>query len=58
MPGDREYYNAERGRRIVESGKYAPPLGEYLGRIEHWGIDVYENSPQQWKDALREESGC
>jgi hypothetical protein len=47
--------DAERGRRIVESGKYAPPLGKYLGRIEYWGLDVFEGSPQPWKDALAEE---
>jgi len=43
---------AERGRKIVEDGKYAPPLGKWLGRIEYWGLDVFENSPQPFKDAL------
>ena len=40
---------------LIESGRYAPPLGEYLGRIEAWGLDVFENSPQPWKDALAHE---
>jgi hypothetical protein len=47
-----------RGKAIADSGKYAPPRGEYLGRVEHWGLDVYESSPQPWRDALCEESGC
>ena len=42
----------EDGRRIVESGRYAPKRGEYLGTIEHWGLDVFEGSPQPWIDAL------
>jgi hypothetical protein len=46
----------QRGKRIAESGKYSLPLGLYLGRIEAWGLDVYENSPQQWIDALLEEA--
>jgi hypothetical protein len=44
-----------RGKRILESGKYAKPRGKFLGRLESWGLDVYENSPQAWKDALNEE---
>jgi hypothetical protein len=41
-----------RGNALIESGKYASPRGAYLGRIEHWGIDVYQGSPEEWKDAL------
>lgn len=41
-----------RGKQIAESGKYVPPRGEYLGRIDLWGIDVYEHSPQERIDAL------
>jgi hypothetical protein len=44
-----------RGRQIFESGKYAPKRGEFLGRIESWGLDVFEGSPESWKDALRHE---
>lgn len=44
-----------RGKAIVESGKYAPPRGEYLGRIQRWGLDVYEGSPPMWKEALAAE---
>jgi len=55
MTADREYNDAERGRRIVQSGKYAPPLGKYLGRLESWGLDVFEGSPQPWIDALYDE---
>ena len=44
-----------RGKAIAESGKYAPRRGEFLGRIEAWGLDVYEGSPQGWKDALAKE---
>ena len=29
--------------------------GQFLGRLESWGLDVYEGSPQEWKDALRQE---
>lgn len=47
---------AERGCRIVESGKYAPRQGEYLGRIDFWGVDVYEGSPQPLIAALIEEA--
>lgn len=47
---------ADRGKAIVESGKYAPPRGEHLGTIRHWGLDVFEGSPQQWKSALFEEA--
>lgn len=43
---------AAKGRQIVESGKYAPPRGEYLGRIELWGLDVFAGSPQLWIDTL------
>ena len=42
----------EHGKAIVESGRYAPKRGEYLGTIERWGLDVYEGSPQPWIDAL------
>jgi hypothetical protein len=41
-----------RGKRIFESGKYAPQRGKLLGRIQAWGLDVYENSPQSLIDAL------
>jgi hypothetical protein len=41
-----------RGKAIAESGKYAPKRGKFLGRLESWGLDVYEGSPQEWKDAL------
>lgn len=41
------------GKAIAESGEYVPERGEYLGRIEAWGLDVYENSPEEWKTALR-----
>lgn len=34
-----------RGRRIVESGKYATPRGKYLGRIEHWGLEIPPDEP-------------
>lgn len=44
-----------RGEAIIRSGIYVPPQGEYLGRIEYWGLDVYDNSPQQWQEALRAE---
>jgi hypothetical protein len=47
--------DAERGKQIANSGKYAPPQGAYLGRIESWGLDVYEGSPESWKDALLDE---
>jgi hypothetical protein len=52
----------ERGRTLFESGKYAKPLGKYLGRLESWGLDVFEGSPQAWKDELiaeyRREQKC
>jgi hypothetical protein len=41
-----------RGKAIAESGRYLPARGECLGHLESWGLDVYEGSPQQWKDAL------
>jgi hypothetical protein len=44
-----------RGKAIAESGKYAPKRGAFLGRLESWGLDVYENSPQAWIDALQAE---
>jgi hypothetical protein len=44
-----------RGKRILESGKYAPKRGKFLGRLESQGLDVYEGSPQPWIDALRAE---
>ena len=43
---------AARGRRLI---KYAPPLGEWLGVIDAWGVYVFENSPQHWIDALYDE---
>lgn len=49
-------HDAARGREIVESGRYAPPRGALLGRIGTWQLDVYQNSPQPWKDALLAES--
>jgi hypothetical protein len=48
--------DAARGRELTASGKHAPPRGEYLGRIETWGLDVFEGSPQPWIDALRQEN--
>lgn len=45
-----------RGKSIIDSGRYAPQRGEYLGTIEYWGLPVYENSPPEWKDALRKEA--
>lgn len=45
-----------RGRTIIASGRYAPPRGKYLGRLEFWGLDVYEGSPQAWIDALLAEA--
>lgn len=44
-----------RGKAIAESGKYLPPRGRFLGRLESWGLDVCEGSPQQWKTALAQE---
>jgi hypothetical protein len=44
-----------RGKAVAESGKYVPRRGPLLGRLESWGLDVYENSPQQWIDALTAE---
>ena len=41
-----------KGKAIADSGKYLPPRGQLLGRLESWGLDVYENSPQEWKTAL------
>jgi hypothetical protein len=32
--------------------KHIPERGEYLGTVEYWGLDVYDGSPQEWKDAL------
>ena len=51
---------AAQGKTIVDSGRYAPPRGELLGTITGWELDVYEGSPQQWKDTLYQdqESGC
>jgi hypothetical protein len=40
-----------RGKAIAESGKYTP-RGAFLGRLQSWGLDVYEGSPQEWKNAL------
>ncbi len=45
-----------RGKAIAASGKYLRPRGEYLGRIEAWGLDVFEGSPQEWKNALHQEA--
>jgi hypothetical protein len=44
-----------RGKAIAESGKYTPPRGEYLGRLEASTLDVYEGSHQQWIDAWLDE---
>lgn len=52
---DRDDELIAAGRAVAESGKYSPPRGEYLGRIERWGLDVFEGSPQSWKNALAEE---
>lgn len=41
-----------RGKAIADSAKYLPPRGEYLGRIQAWGLDVHEGSPHEWKTAL------
>jgi hypothetical protein len=46
-----------RGKAIAESGKYLTARGEFLGRLESWGVDVYEGSPQEWKSALFDEEG-
>jgi hypothetical protein len=40
-----------RGKAIVQSGRHAPARGEHLGRL-YGVLDVYEGSPQPWKDAL------
>lgn len=45
-------YDARAGDAVVKSGKYLRPRGKLLGRIQLWGLDVYEGSPQQWKDSL------
>ena len=42
---------AARGKAIAQSGRYLPPRGRLLGRIEAWGLDVYEGSSQPWIDA-------
>jgi hypothetical protein len=47
--------DVERGRQIIATGKYAPERGEYPGTIAYWGVDVYEGSRQEWKDALAQE---
>jgi hypothetical protein len=44
-----------RGKAIFASGKYAPKRGAFLGRLESWGLDVYEGSPEPWKQALEAE---
>jgi hypothetical protein len=46
---------AAQGKAVVDSGRYAPSRGDYLGTIAYWGLDVYEGSPQEWKDALAQE---
>jgi hypothetical protein len=48
-------HDAARGRALVASGKHAPPRGEFLGRVEFWGLDVYAGSPPEWKAALAAE---
>jgi hypothetical protein len=46
------------GKEIFESGKYAPKGGELLGRLDSWGLDIYERSPKEWIDAwVKEELG-
>lgn len=40
------------GHTITETSQHTPPRGEHLGTINHWGLDVYENSPQEWIDTL------
>jgi hypothetical protein len=61
MSGDYPTTQAEwiaRGKQIFESGRYAPARGKFLGRIETWDLDVFEGSPEPWKDALEaEQSG-
>jgi tRNA U34 5-methylaminomethyl-2-thiouridine-forming methyltransferase MnmC len=47
---------AARGKVLAESNKYLPPRREHLGRLDAWGLDVFEGSPQAWKDALLAES--
>jgi hypothetical protein len=47
--------STERGRELAE--KYARPRGDYLGRIEAWGLDVFEGSLSEWIDALMSENG-
>jgi hypothetical protein len=42
-----------KGKTLFESGAYATPMGAHIGVIKRYGLDVYEGSPQQWKDALR-----
>jgi len=46
---------ARRGRQLAESGLYEPLRGEYLGRIDAWGLNVYENSPREWIEVLSEQ---
>ena len=41
------------GKAIVASGKHTPPRGEYLGRL-YGVLDVYEGSPQEWRDTLQQ----
>ena len=43
-----------RGKAIVQSGRHLPPRSEYQGRL-YGVLDVYEGSPQEWIDALRQE---
>jgi hypothetical protein len=40
-----------RGKAIAETREHDPPRGEYLGRLESWGLDVYDGSPKPWIDA-------
>jgi hypothetical protein len=40
---------------LTAARKHARPRGELLGRIEAWGLDVYEGSPPEWIDALMAE---
>jgi hypothetical protein len=46
--------DSAHGKEIAESGKYDPDRrrGAFLGRLESWGLDVYEGSPQKWIAAL------
>jgi len=45
-----------RGKTIADSGVYVHERGELLGRLQSWGLDVFEGSPQPWIDALMAEA--